>query len=60
MDDTEFLVISDIKARQELGLKKYGTTVANNKLTKKEWLQHLYEELLDAAIYAKRQLQEME
>lgn len=47
-------VILDIARRQQAGVKKYGTTVADNPLTPKEWAHHLYEELLDAAIYIKR------
>ena len=58
--DTEALVIADIIQRQLLGIKKYNTTVANNNLTLQQWLQHQYEELLDAAIYCKRALQEYE
>lgn len=56
MRDIEAAVCKDIKARQRKGVVKYGVTVANNSLTQREWLTHLYEELLDAAIYAKRQL----
>jgi hypothetical protein len=60
VSDTEHIVISDIKARQALGIKKYGTTVASNQLSLREWLQHQYEELLDAAIYCKRAIQEID
>ena len=60
MLDTETLVINDIKARQQLGIKKYGLTVADSKLTERQWAQHHYEELLDAAIYVKRRMQEMD
>jgi len=60
IEDTEALVCVDIRYRQQMGIKKYGTTVAGNKLTQRQWLQHHYEELLDAAVYAKRLLQEMD
>lgn len=60
MNDTETLVIDDIRKRQELGIKKYGTTVAQNALTHAQWLQHAYEEALDMAIYLKRAMQEQE
>lgn len=60
MFDTEELVIRDIKLRQQLGIKKYGTTVANNPLELKLWLQHAYEESLDKAIYLKRAQQELQ
>jgi hypothetical protein len=58
--DTEALVCVDIRYRQQMGIKKYGTTVADNKLTQRQWLQHAYEEALDMAIYLKRLLQEMD
>lgn len=60
IDDTEELVIRDIKLRQQLGLKKYGTSVANNPLEFKQWLQHAYEEALDFAVYLKRTQQEIQ
>ena len=60
MIDTESQVIADIQQRQQRGLAKYGTTVAANPLPLREWLQHQYEELLDAAIYCKRAMQEMD
>lgn len=37
--------------RSLVGLKKYGVTTERNDLTVNEWLQHLLEELLDAANY---------
>ena len=57
---TEREICNDISRRQLLGRKKYGTTVAENPLTLKQWLQHQYEELLDAAVYTKRAIQEIE
>ena len=58
--DTETLVAADIQQRQALGLKKYGTSVANNPLTLRQWLQHAYEETLDQAVYLKRSIQEID
>ena len=58
--DTEAEVVKDILARQELGLKKYGTTVAKNPLDLRQWLQHAYEEKLDDAVYMKRAIQELD
>jgi hypothetical protein len=58
--DIESIVCEDIKRRQHLGLAKYGTTVANNPLTLREWLLHQYSELLDAAIYARRAIDEID
>ena len=60
MKDTETLVIEDIKHRQEMGIAKYGTTVAKNRLELGQWLQHAYEEALDQAIYLKRAMQELQ
>lgn len=40
MKDMETLVIEDIKRRQELGIKKYGKTVAQNNLTVRETDNH--------------------
>ena len=39
--------------REELGLKKYGTTVDREDLTLRDWLQHAYEESLDKSLYLK-------
>lgn len=57
---TEYDVCADIQKRQELGLKKYGVSVANNPIRLKAWLQHAYEECLDQAIYLKRAMREIE
>lgn len=56
----EKLVCEDIARRQLHGINKYGTTVANNPLDLKAWLQHGYEESLDHAIYLKRAIAEIE
>lgn len=37
--------------RSVVGLKKYGVTTERNDLNLSQWLQHLLEELLDAANY---------
>ena len=58
--DTEAIVCVDIRYRQQLGIKKYGTTVAQNPLTQRQWLQHAYEECLDQAVYLKRLIQAMD
>ena len=56
---TEAKVCNDIAARQELGINKYGVTVADNPLELREWLQHAYEETLDKAVYLKRAIDEI-
>ena len=47
-------MIEKIRNRAEIGLKKYGTTMARKDLSILEWLQHLQEELLDGAVYIER------
>lgn len=56
----EWEVCDDIAKRQAKGVAKYGTTVADNPLELKEWLQHAYEETLDKAVYLKRAIREIE
>ena len=46
-------VCADIAARQQRGIAKYGMTLADNPAETIERLQHIYEELLDAAVYCK-------
>ena len=58
--DIESAVCMDILKRQQLGIRKYGTTVSENPLPLRAWLQHQYEELLDAAVYCKRAMREMD
>jgi hypothetical protein len=43
-----------------VGIKKYGTTVAENPLSLREWLQHAYEETLDNAVYLRRAIAEID
>ena len=57
---TEARVCEDIAARQQLGIKKYGTTVEDNPLTLLEWLRHSYCEKLDDIIYMRRAIEELE
>jgi hypothetical protein len=46
-------VIEDLKSRSERGIKKYNTTLDQN--NKDDFMNHLYEELLDAAQYIKKE-----
>lgn len=57
---TEAEVCNDIAQRQQLGIAKYGITVRHNPLQLRQWLQHQYEELLDAAVYCKRAIEELD
>jgi len=47
-------VINDLQDREARGIEKYGTTMDRTDLKQKDWQQHLYEELLDAALYCKK------
>lgn len=47
-------VMEDLNSRSILGLKKYKTTLDREDLTRKQWLQHAYEECLDQANYLKK------
>ena len=55
----EAQVCQDIADRQKIGVNKYGTTVADNPLELRQWLQHAFEEALDQAIYLKRAIDEI-
>ena len=57
---TEAKVCALIAQRQALGIAKYRTTVADNPLALREWLQHQLEELLDAAVYVQRAIDELD
>jgi hypothetical protein len=59
-EGTEADVCMDISRRAAMGLNKYGVTVAENPAGLREWLTHQYEELLDAAIYCKRAIAEID
>ena len=56
----EAKVCADIAERQIKGLSKYGVSVQDNNLPLREWLQHQYEELLDAAVYCRRAIEELD
>ena len=45
--------------RMEKGFIKYGVTTERTDLSPLEWVQHLQEELLDAAVYCERIKQEL-
>lgn len=54
MDKNVQAVISTLLKRMVIGYEKYGVTTEREDLTVEQWLQHLQEELLDAAIYIER------
>jgi hypothetical protein len=47
-------IIDDLLAREDKGIKEYGTTMDRTDLSEIEWLQHAYEEALDLSIYLKK------
>jgi len=47
-------VIDQFRTRAEQGKEKYGTTMERDDLTLMQWLQHLQEELMDAAVYVEK------
>ncbi len=57
MSRLEDKVCNKIKKRAEVGKKKYGVTMERTDLTKADWLVHLQEELMDAAVYIERLLE---
>ena len=54
MSKIEDEVCEEIKERAAKGLAKYGVSMEREDLGTQAWLQHLLEELLDAAVYVKR------
>lgn len=44
----------EFKDRSEVGINKYGTTLAENELSLVEWMEHLKQELMDAILYIER------
>jgi hypothetical protein len=56
MSKLEDKVCEKIKRRAEVGKAKYGVTMERTDLTTLEWLTHLQEELMDAAVYVERLL----
>ena len=56
MSKIEEQLISKIRSRAAVGKSKYGTTMERTDLTNAEWLKHLQEELMDAAVYVEKLL----
>lgn len=56
----EAKVCKDIAERQQLGLRKYGVTLADNPAQLRDKLQHAYEEALDLANYLKWAITELD
>lgn len=52
-------VADAIIERSRVGLAKYGVNAARTDLTTLDWLRHLQEELMDAAVYVERTKQDV-
>tara|TARA_R100001198_G_C5237945_1_gene215545 strand:- start:2497 stop:2679 length:183 start_codon:yes stop_codon:yes gene_type:complete len=52
----EDAVCEKIKARSDIGKKKYGVTMEEEVLSIREWMNHLQQELMDAAVYLEKLL----
>lgn len=53
-------VIEQMRARAQVGLKKYGVTTFDNPLTLKQWLQHALEETMDQAVYLQAAIEQID
>lgn len=53
-------VIKQFKDRSEVGIKKYGTTLQDNKLTTLEWINHAQQESMDFCLYLEKLKQDYE
>ena len=58
MSKIEDKVCEKIQQRAEVGKSKYGVTMERSDLNLVEWLTHLQEELMDAAVYVERLIQD--
>jgi len=58
MSRIEDEVCKKIQQRAEVGKNKYGVTMERGDLSLVEWLTHLQEELMDAAVYVQRLIEE--
>jgi len=56
MSAIEDEVCKKIQARSDVGKKKYGVTMEEEVLSIHQWLVHLQEELMDAAVYIEKLL----
>jgi hypothetical protein len=56
--DIKKRISSKIDGRTRVGYVKYGLTLERTDLTKREWVEHLKEEVMDASGYAQRLLED--
>lgn len=54
VDSVVEAVVSKMRNRSAVGIKKYNTTMDRNDLSTEQWMTHLQEELMDAIIYLQK------
>ena len=47
-------VVDKFVSRSDVGFKKYGVTLEDDKSNMFEWMNHLQEELMDAVLYLQK------
>lgn len=57
---TEAEICKAIARRQQVGIRKYGLTVRESKLSLRQWLQHSLEEKLDDIVYMQRAIEQID
>ena len=57
MSSIEETVCNKILQRAEVGLKKYGVSMADEVLSRYDWLVHAQQEAMDLAIYLEKLIQ---
>lgn len=57
MSQVEETVCQKIRQRAEVGLKKYGVSMADEVLSRYDWLVHAQQEAMDLAIYLEKLIQ---
>jgi|TARA_R100001460_G_scaffold105563_2_gene152342 hypothetical protein len=60
MSRFEEQVCAKIRERAKVGKGKYGVTMERGDLSLHDWLTHLQEELMDAAVYVERLMEDVE
>jgi len=60
MSKIEDAVAAKLLNRAEVGKRKYGVTMERDDLTLMEWLNHLQEEVMDAAVYIEKLMKVIE
>lgn len=59
MSSIEDRVCEKIQERSKVGKAKYGVTMERTDLDVLDWLKHLQEEVMDAAVYLEKLMEEV-